>query len=170
MQVVCSPPCGIAYAQAQRVKKTKKEEAADRKATKEKLQALRTKSDYLKDAQKAFNEFIRWRDRIAGHPCISSGERLDWGSNEVDAGHYRSTGAAKHLRFNEDNCHAQAKRENRYLAGNAVAYRVNLIARIGLERVEALENDNTQRKWSIDDLKAICATYRAKTRELKKQL
>jgi hypothetical protein len=60
-----------------------------------------------------------------------------------DAGHYRSSRAVlAHLRFNEDNCHAQSKKENRYNSGNAVDYRIGLIARIGLERVEALESDD----------------------------
>lgn len=166
MQIVCcGVPCGRDYAQSLRAKKTKKEEAAERKADKEKL---KRRADYLKEAQQAFNAFIRCRDRLAGYACISSGRPLDWSGNQVDAGHYRSTGAAPHLRFNEDNCHAQSKRENQYLAGNAVDYRVGLIARIGIERVEALESDQTPRKYTVDDLKAIKATYRAKARALEK--
>ncbi|MGU3629853.1 recombination protein NinG [Comamonas sp. C24C] len=131
-------------------------------------EALKTRSDWMKEAQQAFNEFIRERDRQAGHPCISSGRALDWSGNQVDAGHYRSTGAASHLRFNEDNCHAQSKHDNQYLAGNAVDYRIGLIARIGLARVQALECDNEPRKFSIDELLEIRNTYRAKTRQLKK--
>ena len=132
-------------------------------------EALKTRSDWMKEAQQAFNEFIRERDRQAGHPCISSGRALDWSGNQVDAGHYRSTGAASHLRFNEDNCHAQSKHDNQYLAGNAVDYRIGLVARIGLTRVQALECDNEPRKFSIDELLEIRNTYRAKTRQLKKE-
>lgn len=85
-----------------------------------------------------------------------------------DAGHYRSRGAAGWLRFNEDNCHSQAKKCNRYGSGRATEYRVGLIARIGLERVEALEANNTPIKWTIIELKAIKATYTAKLKEVKK--
>ena len=85
----------------------------------------------------------------------------------MDAGHYRSRGSAPHLRFDERNCHAQAKRENRYLSGNVVDYRVGLIARIGLEEVESLEADQTPKKYTIAELKAIKAHYVAKLKEMK---
>jgi hypothetical protein len=117
----------------------------------------------------AFNQFIRLRDQIAGHACISSGRALDWSGNAVDAGHFRSVGSAPHLRFNEDNCHAQSKHDNQYKSGNAIDYRLGLIARIGLERVEALESDQTARRYTIDDLKRIKAEYGAKLRELKEK-
>lgn len=153
-------------AKAKAVRAAAKVEKADIRKRKE---ALKTRSDYLKEAQQAFNAFIRERDRQAGHACISSGRQLDWSGNQVDAGHYRSTGAAPHLRFNEDNCHAQSKHDNQYLAGNAVDYRMALVARIGLARVEALEADKSSPKWSAIDLRNIRDTYRTKTKELKKE-
>ncbi|HCE5836426.1 recombination protein NinG [Pseudomonas aeruginosa] len=169
-QKVCSPACALSI--KDKHAKPARKAIADRnrheiKARKEKL---KSRSDHLREAQQAFNEFIRWRDRIAGHACISSGLPLDWSGNQTDAGHYRSTGAAPHLRFNENNCHAQRKLDNRYLSGNAVDYRVGLIARIGLAAVEELEADNSVRKYTVEDLKAIKAHYRAKVRELKKRI
>lgn len=150
-------------AQAKAIKTEAKEDRAETKRRKEKL---KTRSDYLKEAQRAFNAFIRERDRAAGYPCISSGRMLDWSGNKTDAGHWRSTGAAPNLRFNEDNCHAQSKHDNQYLAGNAVEYRKRLIRRIGVERVEALESDNAPRKFTSDELIEIRDTYRAKANEL----
>ncbi|MNY82825.1 Bacteriophage Lambda NinG protein [compost metagenome] len=47
-------------------------------------------------------------------------------------------------------------------------YRIGLIARIGLEAVDALEADQSVRKYTVDDLKAIKANYRALARELKR--
>ena len=140
-------------------------EVASRKILKLKL---KTRSDWIKEAQIAFNAFIRLRDQLAGYDCISSGKPLDWSGNNVDAGHYRSRGSAPHLRFNEDNCHAQSKQDNRYGSGNAVDYRIGLIARIGLARVEALEADNTPRKLTIEELKAIKAEYKQKLKELQR--
>lgn len=158
MQAVCSPICA-----ARSVKAKKVEERSQIRTRKE---AIKTLPVLKAEAQKAFNAFIRERDRLAGHPCISSGRPLDWSGNAVDAGHYRSVGAAAHLRFNEDNCHAQSKHDNQYKAGNVVDYRINLIQRIGLERVEALEADNQLRKFTADELRAIRATYTAKTKQL----
>jgi hypothetical protein len=158
--IACSPTCALQLALVAREKKFK----ADYKARKE---AVKTRSDWMKEAQVAFNAFIRERDRQAGVVCISSGKPLDWSGNNVDAGHYRSTGSSPHLRFDERNCHAQSKHDNRYLSGNAVDYRIGLIARIGLQAVEAIEADQEPRKWSIDELKAIKAHYRAKLKQLK---
>lgn len=141
----------------------------ERQDTQRRKEAAKTRSELMREAQMAFNAFIRLRDQMAGYPCISSGRPLDWSGNQTDAGHYRSTGSAPHLRFDERNCHAQSKLDNRYLAGNAVDYRIGLISRIGLKAVEALEADNTPRKYSTDDLRAIRDDYRAKLRALRNQ-
>ena len=170
LHIVCSQECAIEDMNRKRKTKEAKLAKVERKEHRERKEKLKTLADYRKEAQRAFNEFIRWRDRIAGHPCISSGRPLDWAGNAVDAGHFRSTGAAPHLRFDERNCHAQSKMDNRYLSGNATDYRIGLINRIGLEAVEALEADQEPRKYSIEDLKAIAKEYRAKTRELKRKL
>lgn len=161
LQQVCSPVCA-----ARKVKADKAEERAQIKTRREKVKTI---PERIAETQKVFNAYIRERDRLARHNCISSGRELDWSGNAVDAGHYRSTGAASHLRFDERNCHAQTKQENRFLAGNAVDYRVGLIARIGLAEVEALEADNTPRKWTHDDLIAIKATYTQKLKDLRKE-
>lgn len=157
-QVVCRPACAM-----KKVRLAKVEERAKIKTRK---QAAKTIPVLIREAQVAFNAYIRERDRQAGHVCISSGRPLDWTGNAVDAGHYRSTGAAPHLRFNEDNCHAQSKQENRFLAGNAIDYRVGLIARIGLACVEALEADNTVKKWTREELTEIRDHYRKLLKEM----
>jgi hypothetical protein len=167
-QKVCSPACGLASKDLNADKARKSLAQLERAEIKTRKEALKSRADYMRDAQKSFNEFIRVRDQLAGHACISSGRPLDWAGNAVDAGHYRSVGAAPHLRFDERNCHAQSKQDNRYLSGNATDYRIGLIRRIGLAEVEALERDQTVRKYTIEDLKAITAEYRAKTRELKR--
>lgn len=158
---VCSVRCSV--------KLKKIEQAEERAKVRTRRQAMKTLPQLKAEAQREFNTFIRLRDQLAGHPCISSGQPLDWSGNGVDAGHYRSVGAAPHLRFNEDNCHAQAKQENRWLAGNAADYRIGLIARIGLERVEALEASNEPHKWTREELIQIRDTYRAKAREMRKE-
>lgn len=53
-------------------------------------------------------------------------------------------------------------------SGNVVEYRINLVKRIGVERVEALENNNEPHKWTVDEAKEIIKTYKAKIKELEK--
>lgn len=169
LQKACSVPCAMEVVKADKAKEVRTVERKEKAERREKKEGFKTRHDHLRECQQAFNEFIRWRDRIAGHPCISSGKPLDWSGNQTDAGHYRSVGAAPHLRFNELNCHAQSKHDNRFLSGSAVDYRIGLIKRIGLEAVEMLESDNTVKRYTVEELKAIKAKYRAKVRELKKQ-
>jgi hypothetical protein len=160
-QTVCGRTCA-----AKLVKVEKVAEKAKDRATRERLKTI---PQLIAEAQKEFNAFIRERDKE--QPCICCG--LPLGTGEVggayDCGHYRSTGSAAHLRFDERNAHAQRKVCNRWGAGRAVDYRMGLIQRIGLEAVEALESDNDPVKWDRDTLRQIKVIYRAKVRELKKR-
>lgn len=54
------------------------------------------------------------------------------------------------------------------LSGNHIKYRVELIARIGLERVEALENDNTPHKWTKDEILVVITKHKRLIKEIKK--
>ncbi|WP_373754538.1 recombination protein NinG [Pseudomonas sp.] len=169
-QKVCSIACALAVSKDSKLQKVAAraittQARQDLQARREKL---KTKGEHLREAQAAFNAYIRERDRLAGYACISSGRPLDWNGNAVDAGHYRSTGAAPHLRFDENNCHAQSKHDNRYLSGNVAEYRLGLIQRIGLAAVEALEADQAPRRYTIEDLQAIKALYRQKLKDLRR--
>lgn len=163
MHKVCGPACSEVFAAAERKR-------LDAKQIRERKAALKTRSDHLKAAQVAFNAFIRERDK--DQPCICCGrtsEKQYLTGTNWDCGHYRSTGSAPHLRFNEDNAHRQLTVCNRHGAGRAVDYRIGLIARIGLTRVEALETDQAPAKWTAEELIAIRDTYRAKLRALKRE-
>lgn len=166
--VWCSPDCAVKIAQERQAKAKAKKAKEERKKDKAKRESLKTRSDYIKDAQREFNRYVRLRD--AGYGCISCGVHL--GDSAVggayDCGHFRSVGSARHLRFHEDNAHGQCKRCNRWDSGNHSDYRVGLLVRIGQERLESLEADQAPRHYSIEDLKQIIATYRQKTKELMK--
>ena len=171
--LVCSEDCAGAFAVSKRLKEERRAEKAaqalERKDTKARKERLKTRRAWEREAQASFNAFIRARD--AGQPCICCGLPLSAGDvgGHYDCGHYRSVGSAPHLRFNEDNAHAQRKQCNRWGAGRAVDYRLGLIERIGLARVEALEADQAPRKYTADELRAIRDLYRAKLRELVKE-
>lgn len=154
---VCGPECAAIHAVAERKR-------LDAKQTRERKQAMKTRSDYLKSAQAAFNKFIRERD--AHLPCISCG-RFHTGA--YDAGHYRSVGAQPALRFHEDNVHRQCVPCNQHKSGNVVEYRLGLIARIGAERVAFLEQEHAPAKYTIEEARQIKAHYVAKLRELKEK-
>lgn len=162
LQNVCSPRCAM--------RKVRQDKADERAKVKTRKEAIKTIPVLIKEAQVEFNAYVRLRD--FGRPCICCGRTLQESAGVrgagYDAGHYRSTGSASHLRFNEDNCHAQRKDCNRYGAGRAVDYRVGLIARIGLQRVEALEANNKPHKWTAEELRGIKETYRAKRKQLEK--
>jgi hypothetical protein len=164
LQTVCSPPCALTLARKATEKAQAKEQAKDRKETRAKLDAMQTKPELVKKAQTAVNAYIRARD--AGKPCISCGKPLGTEPNTYDAGHFRSVGSAPHMRFVEDNIHGQCKHCNNYLGGNVLAYRKGLIERIGLERVEQIEADNTVRKYTHEGLREIAKQYREMARKL----
>lgn len=167
----CSAPCAAEYAKEIRVKKEAQEarlktrrEAEEKREHRKKVEKLKTRSEWLKDAQAVFNRYIRERD--AEEACISCGAR---NRESWDAGHYRSVGAAPQLRFHEDNCHKQCIPCNQFRSGNAIEYRRGLVGRIGEERVSELETSNATAKYSIEDAKEVIAHYRDKLKELKKE-
>lgn len=83
-------------------------------------------------AQAMFNKWIRERDK--GQQCISCDSY-----NTSDASHYYSAGKHNNLRFNEDNVSSSCRRCNYYMSGNLIPYRERLIKKIGIERVEKLD-------------------------------
>ena len=152
----CSIKCAIIIA------KKAERQAQKRKDAKTK-EALRTISQWHALTQTVFNTYIRKRDRDL--PCISC-QRVQ--ATQFHAGHYRSRGAASHLRYNEDNCWKQCSQCNKDLSGNGIEYRINLVKRIGVERVEALENDNSVKKWTKEELEYLRFYYKFKTKQLEK--
>lgn len=157
----CSPECAETFAKLERAKKERKEIAAKR-------ETFKTRSQWMKEAQIAFNAYIRERDK--NRLCICCNRPISEGGGTTgglfDCGHYRSVGSAPHLRFDERNAHGQRKQCNRWGAGRAVDYRIGLIKRIGLEQVEALEAEQTAKKYTSEELKEIKRIYTAKRKEL----
>ncbi|MDE1484623.1 recombination protein NinG [Xenorhabdus bovienii] len=146
----------------ERERRQKEVEARDKLKTR-KL-AVKPRSYWIQQAQRAVNAYIRERDRDL--PCVSCGT---YTSSQWDAGHYRTTIAASQLRFDERNIHRQCIVCNQHKSGNIVPYRVELIRRIGLEPVEAIESNHDRHRWTIEECKAIRDEYRQKLRELRQE-
>ena len=162
---LCSVLCATEYS-LESVRKARKKQ--NKKELAEYKEKTKNAAQWKREAQTAFNAYIRYRDR--DRSCISCGNRPENRlGGTIDAGHYRSRGAAQHLAFHSHNCHAQCVRCNQYLSGNIVEYRKRLIGRIGLEKVEALESDNEVRRFDIEYYKRIKSIFTRKLR-LKKKL
>ena len=185
-QAVCGEiECAIAYGKSEKGQASAKKALADvgRREIKVRKEALKTRADHMKDAEKAVRDYRRTYELSIGSGCISCGESQEsilhaqgWKTGGAfDAGHFLGKGARPELRLVPTNIWLQCKSCNAGSSkfarkGETVSqgFRTGLIARIGLEAVEALEADHTPRKETVEQLKAITAEYRAKTRELKR--
>jgi hypothetical protein len=162
-QAVCSPACAILDAPKNQEKARKALADVGRKELRAAKERVKPKGQYMREAQTAFNAWVRERD--AKLPCISCGRHHE---GKYDAGHYRTVGSNPALRFEPLNCHRQCSPCNTHKSGDIVNYRIELVKRIGAELVEWLEGPHAPKKYTIEDLKAITAEYRAKTRELRR--
>ena len=182
-QAVCNYTCGLAIKEVNQAKAGKALAQIGRRDIKVRKEALKSRADHLKDAEKAVRDYRRTYELSIGSGCMSCGLSQEeilaaqgWKTGGAfDAGHFLGKGARPELRLVPSNIWLQCKSCNagssKYAhKGSTVsqAFRVGLIARIGLDAVEALEADHEPRKHTVDELKAITAEYRAKTRELKK--
>ena len=165
MQPCCSYPCEVMY--VDKNLNTLINDGKKRNVTENNKKKLafkqNDKSVQMEKAQFQFNKFIRLRDKSL--PCISCGHT---DGRQFHAGHYKPVGGNKQLRFNELNCHKQCSICNNYKSGNLVPYRANLIIKIGLENVEALELDKSIKKYNIDDYRDVIVNYQKKIKEINK--
>ena len=156
LQFACSTKCAISWGKSDVEKK-------ERKENKEAKAKLKSRGEHIKEAQTIFNKWIR-TVRDAGNSCISCGRSTGC---KVNAGHYRSVGSSPELRFNEDNVHLQCEHCNCHKSGNCTDYRIRLIQKIGLARVEKLEGPHKPKKYTIEEIKEIKEIYRMKIKQQK---
>ncbi len=168
--------CVEAYVEAQAEKRARVEAKAalmaakvERAEDRKKRDAMKTIAQLIAAAQDAFNSYVRERDRDKG--CFVCNRPFLAGviGRQLHAGHVRTRGAAGHLRFNEDNCMGECEGCNGPRGAKPHQIKAGAIARIGVERFEALENNNTPHKWGRDELLSIKTKYRALANQLKKE-
>ena len=164
MQNACSITCAIAINETNKARASRDEAKQERAARRAARERIKTKGDYMRETQAAFNEWIRERDRDL--PCVSCGR---FHQGQWHAGHYRTVGANPELRFNPLNVHKQCAPCNNHKSGDIVNYRINLVQRIGADQVEWLEGPHEPQRYTIDELKALKASFRAMTRSLRKE-
>jgi len=150
--LTCSYDCSLEYVKKQKQKKV-------RKAKKELNQG--DKSYLTKQAQTLFNKYIRLRDKEK--PCISCG---CINNRQFHAGHYIPVGRRPSLRFNVLNCHKQCSICNNYKSGNLAEYRISLIQKIGLKKVEWLESHTATQKFSVEYLQRLINILKKKIKKM----
>lgn len=164
LQVACSYGCAIALAKPIAKKVIVKKERERNKSLKEKAMTYTQKVNKVKElAQKV----ARLRDKHL--PCISCGTFI--ANPCFDGGHYKKAETYRGVMFNLDNIHKQCRQDNFFKGGKELEYRVSLIERIGIERVEALEllaEETKRKKWSVDELEEITKNLKIMLKELEK--
>ncbi len=166
LQKCCyNPKCIMENHRREQEKKRLRDEKRERQELKEAKERVKTRGEWLKEAQAAFNKYIRLRD--SAEPCISCGR---FHEGQYHAGHYLTVSAHPELRFEELNNNKQCAPCNNHLSGNLVNYRINLIKKIGLDKVEWLEGPHDPKKYTIEEIKEIKQKYSKLARELEKEL
>ena len=160
LQTTCSIPCAIEWGSRQLAKKQAKEAAEEKKQDRAKREKLKTRSDWMKDAQAAVNAWVRFRDR--DQPCISCGT---FNATAWHAGHFYSTAARPDLRLDPANIHRQCAQCNLFLSGNLIEYRKNLPSRIGQAELDRLDGPPTNQRMTAEVIKEICAEFKARLKQ-----
>ena len=129
MQAVCSVLCAIEQSKKKKIALERIQTASERVLYLKAKERIKTRSEFAREAQNAFNAYIRERDKTL--PCISCGRHHQ---GQYHAGHYQTVGSHPELRFSELNVHKQCSVCNNHKSGNIVEYRINLIKKIGRNR------------------------------------
>jgi len=113
-----------------------------------------------KKAEKVMNAYIRRRDSEDGYfTCIVCSQTLP--IEKMNAGHYVPVGSSSALRFDEYNINGECQYDNCFNKFHLVNYRKNLIEKIGLEKVEKLDQRSREvKKWSREELLEIIEKYK----------
>jgi len=162
LQVRCIK-CAIELGKKKTLSDAKKVKTNANKELRKAKEAIKTRSDWMREAQIAYNTWKRESELLKGEGCISCGTH----NGKMNCGHYMSVGSNPSLRFDEKNSWLQCERCNSYLSGNLLNYRMALLRRFGQELLNYLEGQHEPKHYSIDDLKHIKAEYKQRLKEIK---
>lgn len=165
-QAVCSPKCGLAIKDVNQAKARKSLAQVERREIKVRKEKLKSRADHAKEAQAVINRYVRLRDSHLG--CISCDKPASWGG-QWHCSHFRSVGAAAHLRFNLWNMNKSCSQCNAHLSGNIMGYRPRLVAKIGQEKVDWLECNQDLVRHDIPYLKRLRAVFAKKVRRIEQR-
>lgn len=100
--------------------------------------------------QRFVNKWVRERDKDCSClACLQFREKMD-------ASHYIAQGSCGYLRYHPMNIHNTCYSCNRFKHGNLICYRMNLVEKIGADRVVWLEvNKNKIHQYTREQLELI---------------
>lgn len=166
---VCGPMCAMTFARSVNVKAAKVAAIKERKETRVKLEKLKSRSQWAREAQAVVNKYVRLRDHLRGLGCVTCGA-YPQGSHPFDAGHLRSVGSAPHLRFMTSQISLQCVPCNRHQGGRALIFRQAMVQRRGSNWVEALEAMQGLAKFDISYLERLKSVFAKRCKRLEKRL
>ncbi|WLG43259.1 recombination protein NinG [Pseudomonas sp. FP1740] len=166
-QAVCSPACAILDAPKNLEKARKALADVGRKELQAAKERIKPKGQYMKEAQAVINRYVRLRDARLG--CISCDKSASW-PGQWHCSHFRSVGAAPHLRFNLWNMNRSCSVCNNHLSGNIGAYKPALVEKIGQAKVDWLESHHARAGHDIEYLKRLKRIFSKKCRILEGRL
>ena len=164
LQPVCDNfTCLTEYAELHLAKKAKEKKKQDAKARREfNLNDVKART---KVAKKVMQEYVRLRD--INEPCISCRKPT---AKQWDGGHYMSAEYYSAIRFNALNINKQCSHCNDWNNENKAEYRKHLIDKIGLSKVEWLEDQKQVVKYNAEYLNRLIKIFRKKIRVIKRKL
>jgi len=163
----CTPACAEQWVAKENARKAAKRARAERMATTKAILNLEPIGYFEKKAEKAVNEYVRYRDFHLG--CCSCDKPATW-DGKWNASHLRSVGAASAVRFHLWNIAKACVQCNLNESGNLGEYLPRAIARLGQDRVDWLYAQNKPARRSREYLERLAAVMRKKTRRIKKRL
>ena len=153
---VCGYNCAIEWGKLHPKKTSIKRVSSQIKS--EAKEKLETYSQRVNKVKVIFQKWIRERDKDL--PCISCGTTK---ASSWHASHFKKAETFSGVIFNEFNVWRSCSKCNIFLNGNELSYRENLVKKIGVEAVEALEqlaNETRTKKWTIEELQEIKNKYK----------
>lgn len=160
IQTACSVACSIIQAKEARIKKEAKEDKAKR-------EKLKSRAQWMKEAQAAVNSYVRKRDAHLG--CISCDRQASW-NGQWHASHFRSVGAASAVRFNLWNIHKSCSVCNNWKSGNLSEYEPRLREKIGDSKVDWIRTQTQPRTYSIEYLARLKKIFTKKVKRMNVKL
>lgn len=155
--------CRFSYANKHLSKKAKEKKKTDR------AELIKYNQNDVKlrmeVAKKTIQEYVRLRD--INEPCISCRKPT---AKQWDGGHYMNSQYFSAIRFNTFNIHKQCSHCNDWNNENKQNYRIHLINKIGIDKVEWLESQNQTVKYSAEYLNRLIKVVRKKIKRLKARL
>lgn len=158
----CSPKC------AQRlVRDDKKARAAERRADRLALLALKPRAKWAAAAQTEVNRYVRLRDHRLG--CASCDKPATWGG-QWHASHFIAVADAPAIRFNLWNIAKACSVCNHRRSGNLLGLEAGLRSRIGPERVAWLKAQAGPHTFSVEYLRRLRKVFAKRANRLAARL